>query len=202
MDSSRSSGSSGPRPMISSVICSSMRTRSARVRARPSSSMTLPKISSIWRRTSTWLDRVELGVEVLDDPVLDPELDVPERLAHGRLAGQPALGRHVRRPAARRRRQVGAGRPRRGARGSGGSRPSTLDPLQQRHRLHPFSPRGANCDCVHRHANSDFFCVDFRSGVAAVVDRSPTTDRAKRRMSWETWASRLERKKGTPRLSA
>ena len=51
--SSRRSGSMGPRPMISSVICSSIRTRSARVRARPSSSMTRPKISSIWRRTST-----------------------------------------------------------------------------------------------------------------------------------------------------
>src|SRR5664280_2168195 len=61
MDSSRRSGSSGPRPMISSVICSSIRTRSARVRARPSSSMTLPKISSIWRRTSTWLERSSLG---------------------------------------------------------------------------------------------------------------------------------------------
>ncbi len=61
MDSSRRSGSSGPRPMISSVICSSIRTRSARVRARPSSSMTLPKISSIWRRTSTWLDRSSFG---------------------------------------------------------------------------------------------------------------------------------------------
>src|SRR5512140_1064920 len=61
MDSSRSSGSSGPRPMISSVICSSIRTRSARVRARPSSSMTLPKISSIWRRTSTWLERSSFG---------------------------------------------------------------------------------------------------------------------------------------------
>ena len=61
MPSSRRSGSSGPRPMISSVICSSIRTRSARVRARPSSSMTLPKISSIWRRTSTWLERSSLG---------------------------------------------------------------------------------------------------------------------------------------------
>ena len=61
IDSSRRSGSSGPRPMISSVICSSIRTRSARVRARPSSSMTLPKISSIWRRTSTWLDRSSFG---------------------------------------------------------------------------------------------------------------------------------------------
>ena len=61
MLSSRRSGSSGPRPMISSVICSSIRTRSARVRASPSSSMTRPKISSIWRRTSTWLDRSSFG---------------------------------------------------------------------------------------------------------------------------------------------
>ncbi len=61
MDSSRSSGSSGPRPTISSVICSSMRTRSARVRARPSSSTAMLKISSIWRRTSTWLVRSSLG---------------------------------------------------------------------------------------------------------------------------------------------
>src|SRR3990172_8300030 len=61
IDSSRRSGSNGPRPMISSVICSSIRTRSARVRARPSSSMTLPKIYSIWRRTSTWVERSSLG---------------------------------------------------------------------------------------------------------------------------------------------
>ena len=59
--SSRSSGSSGPRPMISSVICSSMRARSARVRARPSSSRARPKASSISRRTSTWLVRSSLG---------------------------------------------------------------------------------------------------------------------------------------------
>ena len=33
--------------------------------------------------------QVELGVQVLDDPVLDPELDVPERLPRRCLAGQP-----------------------------------------------------------------------------------------------------------------
>ena len=61
MVSSRRSGSIGPRPRISSVICSSMRTRSARVRARPSSSAILPNSSSIWRRTSTWLVRSSFG---------------------------------------------------------------------------------------------------------------------------------------------
>ena len=61
MLSSRSSGSSGPRPTISSVICSSMRVRSARVRARPSASRARPKASSISRRTSTWLARSSLG---------------------------------------------------------------------------------------------------------------------------------------------
>ena len=72
--------------MISSVICSSIRTRSARVRARPSSSMTRPKISSIWRRTSTWLARSSLGSRSWMTRRLDPELDVAERLADGRLA--------------------------------------------------------------------------------------------------------------------
>src|SRR5688500_11577998 len=38
-----------------------MCTRSARVRARPSSSAILPNSSSIWRLTSTWLDRSSLG---------------------------------------------------------------------------------------------------------------------------------------------
>ena len=37
--------------------------------------------------------QVELRVEVLDDPLLDAELDVPERLADRRLAGQPAPAR-------------------------------------------------------------------------------------------------------------
>ena len=45
--------------------------------------------------------QVELRVQVLDDPVLDPELDVPERLADRRLAGQPAGRRRARRRAAR-----------------------------------------------------------------------------------------------------
>ena len=43
------------------MICSSIRTRSARVRARPSSSAILPNSSSIWRRTSTWFVRSSFG---------------------------------------------------------------------------------------------------------------------------------------------
>ena len=35
--------------------------------------------------------QVELGVQVLDDAALDPELDVPERLADRRLGHEPAL---------------------------------------------------------------------------------------------------------------
>ena len=56
--------------------------------------------------------QVELGVEVLDDPVLDPELDVAERLADGGLGHQP-LGAVARRRCHRapRRRRPGRGAP-------------------------------------------------------------------------------------------
>ena len=43
--------------------------------------------------------QVELRVQLLDDPVLDPELDVPERLAGGQLGDEPRRGRGGRAPA-------------------------------------------------------------------------------------------------------
>ena len=87
--------------------------------------------------------QVELRVQVLDDPALDPELDVPERLADGRLASSAAARRRRRR---RRRRRAGAGRRDAGRRTGApapAARSSALDPLQQGHRLTPLlAPRG------------------------------------------------------------
>ena len=42
--------------------------------------------------------QVELRVQVLDDAVLDPELDVPERLARRQLGDEPRRRRRARRP--------------------------------------------------------------------------------------------------------
>ena len=144
IDSSRRSGSSGPRPMISSVICSSIRTRSARVRARPSSSMTLPKISSIWRRTSTWLDRSSFGSRSWMTRFWIRNLTSRNDSRTGRLAtsaaAPPAVGGGPPPAGAGR---FGAGRAGRRASGAA-TRSSALDPLQQGHRLHPFSPRRAD----------------------------------------------------------
>ena len=115
--SSRRSGSSGPRPMISSVICSSIRTRSARVRARPSSSMTLPKISSIWRRTSTWLERSSFGSRSWMTRLWIRNLTSRNDSRTGR-GGQEALGR-ARGSAAPPGGRRAAGRGRRGPAGAG-----------------------------------------------------------------------------------
>ena len=152
--------------------------------------------------------QVELRVQVLDDPALDPELDVPERLANRRLRLETRGGR-------RRGRTTGGGcrqvrdRSARGRCFSGTTRSSTLDPLQQGHDLHPFSTSGPELVGLidhddQRHANNDFFGAGLRaSSVAdATCVRSPVTVRASRRMSWETCASRLLRKNGTPRFSA
>ena len=55
--------------------------------------------------------QVELGIQVLDDPALDPELDVPERLPHRALAREPALrGRRGRLGPAAEHRPPGRGR--------------------------------------------------------------------------------------------
>ena len=89
--------------------------------------------------------QVELRIEVLDDAVLDPELDVTERLAGRRRAhepratgGRPSCGRGPRGGW-----HVGIAAPGRGRRpGPAGTRSSALDPLQETHRLYPFSPRG------------------------------------------------------------
>src|SRR2546422_6359645 len=67
----------------------------------------------------------------------------------------------------------------------------------------PLSPREAHFDRRHhRNENNDFFWAVLRISSRGVATRSPATACASRRMSWETWASRLERKKGTPRLRA
>ncbi len=86
--------------------------------------------------------QVELGVEVLDDPLLDAELGVPERLAHGRLREHPRRRARRWRGAVRRWAPAvpgAAGRPRLG------SGPSALDPPQQRHRSTSPSARDGRC---------------------------------------------------------
>ena len=157
--SSRRSGSSGPRPMISSVICSSIRTRSARVRARPSSSMTLPKISSIWRRTSTWLDRSSFGSRSWMTRFWMRNLTSRNDSRTGAWLVSLGEGRRGRRtPGATGRLEPGAP----------GAASGPVDPgralsirFSRDIRLHPFSPRGAHYGRVHRHANRDFFWLDF-----------------------------------------
>jgi len=68
-------------------------------------------------------------VEVLDDPALDPELDVAERLPDRGLGHQPARGLRGRLTAGRARTGRNCRDPRPGRRGS--PRPSALDPLEQ-----------------------------------------------------------------------
>ena len=84
--------------------------------------------------------QVELRIQVLDDPVLDPELDVPERLADGGLGRQPlrrrrrcgrlAAGRTAGRLAPGRRPGAPSGLPRRPVErsrsASGGTSPTPL----------------------------------------------------------------------------
>ena len=130
--------------------------------------------------------QVELRVQVLDDPVLDPELDVPEGLADGGLRLETRDRRRLRRTASRSR-YVGDRSPGRG-RLTGATRTSTLDPLQQGHRLHPFSPGGPDYDGLighvdQRHANNDFFCADLarvlggrRCDVHPLTDDRPWQD--------------------------
>src|SRR5206468_2238457 len=82
---------------------------------------------------------VELGIEILDDPVLDPELDVPERFSRRGLGHQPR--RRSRRrgyaSAARRRHDIATalrpGRDRQAllARSGCPARSGALDALQQ-----------------------------------------------------------------------
>src|SRR5438093_287644 len=129
--------------------------------------------------------QVELGVEVLDDPVLDAELNVPERFPNGPRGHEPRRGRD-RRTATGRSWHPGSARRSREAwcRRRARPRSGALDPLEKGHRLHPLSPCRADC---YRHANSDLFFAVFRpSSVTAVSLASPAIDAASRRMSWET----------------
>ena len=114
--------------------------------------------------------QVELRVEVLDDPVLDAELDVPERLARPAPGWRQRDGRRAR-PAPGRRRPAPGSAPGRAA-GPGPARPAPGRALSIRfsegHRLHPFSPqRTVLRRCPrHRRANSDFFWRPCRSSSA------------------------------------
>ena len=111
--------------------------------------------------------QVELRVEVLDDPALDPELDVAERLADRRLGHQP-----LRRARRRRRRRA---RP--GHRPEPPGRPVLAPgrPPAERSRSSsavtslqtPYPPRwGRYHRHDHRNANNDFFWTVFRASAA------------------------------------
>ena len=144
--------------------------------------------------------QVELRVEVLDHPGLDPELDVPERLPDGRRrAERCGVVRRGGAPGRRRRRRApGRGRwtlpvPRPDGRFRSASAGTW-----------PYTPSAVSALALlprHRHANSDFFWAAFL-GSPASTGLAPTTAEASRRTSWDTCASRLLRKNGTPRLRA
>ena len=177
IDSSRSSGSSGPRPMISSVICSSIRTRSARVRARPSSSMTLPKISSIWRRTSTWLDRSSFGSRSWMTRFWMRNLTSRNDSRTGACDGsRGAAGMAAAVPP-----PVGAGRF--GAGRAAGGAPARLPVGRSRSASTGTSPTPLLAPRVElervdrrhdqRHANNDFFCAGLGRLPGAARDLRP-----------------------------
>ena len=136
--------------------------------------------------------QVELGVQVLDDAGLDPELDLAQGLPDGSLGERPLPTRtgHSRRTW--RRSRGPAGRSRRH------TRSGALDSLQKGHRLHPLSaPPG-----IYLHAKRD---LPFWGALLPSSSRAswlPTIDVARRSTSWETWLSRLLRTNGTPRLRA
>ena len=87
--------------------------------------------------------QVELRVEVLDHPVLDPELDVPERLADGRLSVESAARRGRGRRRLRRRRRPQRARDGWIPRGAAPPGSSAFDPLQAGTSLTPLRPRTA-----------------------------------------------------------
>ena len=150
--------------------------------------------------------QVELRVQVLDDPVLDPELDVPERLADRRLAGQSrrrrhgSAGRHRARPAGWTRRRRRRRRLRRPDPGRALSIRFNRDIAYT-----PSRPEGlTGRRHVQRHANNDFFWAALRlSSVGR--DLRPIADDRPGQPEDVLGDLRLpvaDRKNGTPRLSA
>ena len=136
--------------------------------------------------------QVELRVEVLDDPALDPELDVPERLADGRLGHQPRGRRRRRRAATGRAGSVGRREPRRGAPGAAGpverSRSASAGTSPT-----PLSPRGPTLLCDTLIAMRTTTSSGCPCGRLRQPHRRRIADDglASRRMSWDTCASRL-----------
>ena len=149
--------------------------------------------------------QVELRVEVLDDPVLDPELDVPERLAR-RAPG--VMSRGAGGGAPRVAPPAGAGTLEPAVPGAAGAPvpPAPGRALSIRFRrdiaLHPFSPRGARYRVNAMRTATSSGAAFARHRRGATCARSPMTAWASRRMSWDTCASRLLRKNGTPRFRA
>src|SRR6185369_5609932 len=137
--------------------------------------------------------QVELRVEILDDAALDPELDVPERLARRQLGDEPGRGSGRRRattaggsPALGRRATATGCRRHRQSLFARATRPGGFDALEQRHLAR--SP-------YYRHAKSDLFLAATLAALsgraAAVVGGGPVTALARRSMSCDTCASRL-----------
>ena len=140
--------------------------------------MTLPKISSIWRRTSTWLDRSSFGSRSWMTRFWIRNLTSRNDSRTGAwLVSRPASWAR-RRSARRRGRQVGArARPARRP-VPGGTRSSALDPLQEGHRLHPFSPRGAHyvpcsAPCEQRFLLGRLADCRRRAGLRSLADDGP-----------------------------
>ena len=135
--------------------------------------------------------QVELGVQVLDDPALDPELDVPEGLpdrAPGDISRWPAAPARCRRR--RRAPPAGAG----ALPGAPGAAPGRALSIRFSRDI-AYTPSGPTSGTMaaQRHANSDL-------RLAAALRRRPRLRAcgrrrrwtvASRRMSWDTWASRL-----------
>ena len=192
--------------MISSVICSSIRTRSARVRARPSSSMTRPKISSIWRRTSTWLDRSSLGsrswitrfwirnLTSRNDSRTGPWVEQPARRCGAAGVWRPPPHRP---PATGTLDALGQPRPSRDGCSRCASRETSVTPLR------PLTAIVRRCHVIAtRTATSSVRPCWLPARRRSSAGFAPTTAEARRRTSWDTCASRLDRKNGTPRLRA
>ena len=135
IDSSWSSGSSGPKPVTSLTISSTRRARSSRVTAKLCFVTTRSTIPSILAADLVGR-RIEERVERADDLGLEDQADLAEQLLAGRRAGRRSHGVEDRHEGGRRRR--GSGR-RAMAGWSVGGRVGGLlrsfDSLEQRHRL-------------------------------------------------------------------
>ena len=139
--------------------------------------MTLPKISSIWRRTSTWLDRSSFGSRSWMTRFWIRNLTSRNDSRTGAWLVSRGAGGGVGGAPPGRDRQVGTGRARRGA---SGRRP---DPVERSRSASAgtsptplLAPRGSTYGHGHRHANNDFFWAALPAVVAGRRDLRPLAD--------------------------